>query len=271
MIPGVYGFHWDAGHLIFLGAFYTALTLIFTTVLRSMMRARREIRGGRTPLIAWQADFHDLPERSRRCRHELTGEVASRECPNAFDCRKCSEHRKFAPAAEATGSFEVLGIDIPLDRLYHRGHTWVRSEEDGSLMIGLDGLMSRLLPRDSEAELPPEGTRLAVNAPAWTVRCGGEKMRILSPVNATVLSSEMTGAGPRLRVRLDLAAKLTHLLRGAEVAAWMEAEVERLERALSSAGVGVALADGGTLVEDPGAGYEEEAWAAARAEMLLEG
>ena len=40
------------------------------------------------------------------CRHVLTGEFQSRECPNAFDCRHCETHAKLialrpVPEAEA--------------------------------------------------------------------------------------------------------------------------------------------------------------------------
>ena len=38
----------------------------------------------------------------------------------------------------ATGLTNDLGLDYPGDRLYHRGHTWVKLEEDGMVSIGLD-------------------------------------------------------------------------------------------------------------------------------------
>jgi len=35
MFPGINGFHWTVGHVIFLGAFFTVLIIIGTTLVRA--------------------------------------------------------------------------------------------------------------------------------------------------------------------------------------------------------------------------------------------
>src|SRR5213080_307152 len=92
MFPWNYGFEWNAGHIVFLGAFYTVLVVVVTTVLSAMLRSRRALRAHKVESIRWHSDFHDLPAHDRVCRHVLTGEFTSRECPNAFDCRRCGTH-----------------------------------------------------------------------------------------------------------------------------------------------------------------------------------
>ncbi len=266
MFPGIFGFHWDIGHIIFLGAFYAALTTIAVTLVRSWMRTRNALNTGRESSIRWKVDFHDLPERSRRCRHELSGEVEQRECPNGFDCRVCDNHASFAPAPPAAApEFEILGITVPLDRRYHRGHTWVRGERDGTFVIGLDPLATRILGGSAAPELPVEGTELSVNGSAWKMRIGEREVRILSPLNGTVTAVSDGSEGWFLKVHPGADSRTTHLLCGSEIEPWMSHEVERLERALG----GAVLADGGTLVENPGAGYPKDVWTAACEELFL--
>ena len=42
MLPWNYGFHWSTGSIIFLGAFYTVLVVVLTTVITAA-----SVRGGR--------------------------------------------------------------------------------------------------------------------------------------------------------------------------------------------------------------------------------
>ena len=43
MFPWNYGFHWSAGTIIFLGAFYTVLVVVATTLLSAAWRSRRAL------------------------------------------------------------------------------------------------------------------------------------------------------------------------------------------------------------------------------------
>ncbi|MHB0968526.1 MAG: hypothetical protein ACYC7A_09130 [Thermoanaerobaculia bacterium] len=46
MFPGIYEFTWDAGHIIFLGAFYTVLLIVLSTITIALFRALRIFRKG---------------------------------------------------------------------------------------------------------------------------------------------------------------------------------------------------------------------------------
>ncbi len=275
MFPGVDGFRWDAGHIIFLGAFFSVVAIIVATLTAAFIRTLRDQTPRREQAIRWHLDFNELPDADRRCRHELTGEVRSRQCPNALDCRVCQDHPKFVraqavvgPMAEVELHSVVCGIPVPLDRFYHRGHTWAKIDSDGNYTIGLDELGSRLLGSTDAIDLPAAGRPVFVNGTGWTVRKDGDSFRVLSPVSGEVVATERGEHGWFLKVRPEQAFRTDHLLKGSEVAAWMAGEMERLQIAVGS-GPHPLLADGGTLVEDLPSELPQIDWSTARARMLL--
>ena len=123
------------------------------------------------------------------------------------------EHRRLAELrrAQAATPAEHFGFDLPLDRLYHRGHTWVRPEMDGTVTVGLDDFARRLVGTPDRIELPAPGSRLEVNGPAGRITAHGNEVRVLSPVDGTVVETRGEGAGFTLRVDPGGVADLRHL------------------------------------------------------------
>lgn len=276
MLPWNYGFEWNAGHIVFLAAFYTVLVVVATTVVSAMVRSRRAIRAENVDSIRWHSDFDDLPPQDRVCRHVLTGEFASRECPNAFDCRHCATHGRLIqgrPVEQPDDTeAEIFGMEFPLDRFYHRGHTWVRPEIDGTVTIGLDDLGRRLTGAPDALELPLPGARLTVNGTAFRIRKREANVRILSPVEGEVVETGGPDLGWYLRVKPEASGEpaFRHLLRGTEVRPWLMREMERLQLALAAEGAAPTLADGGVPVADIAASYPRTDWDAVCGEMFLE-
>ena len=276
MFPWTYGFHWTPATMIFMGAFYTVLVVLATTVMYAMLRSRRALAAHETEDVKWHSDFHDLPSHDRACRHVLMGELSHRECPNAFDCRKCEQHARIVerhPVRQPNETEEeILGMSFPLDRYYHRGHAWAHPEADGTMTVGLDELGSRLLGVPDAVELPPPGTRLQVNGTAFRMRKRGADVRVLSPVDGEVVETGGAGRAWYLKVKpLAGGFDVRHLLRGAEIHAWLMREMERLQLTLSAeSAMSPTLADGGVPVADIGAGYPEADWDAVCGEMFLE-
>src|SRR5579862_1450339 len=101
MFPGVDGFHWTFGHVLFLSLFFAVALTILATTVRALLQSARDLRSDRDTGLSWKLEFAELPEDERRCRHELAGRVEHRTCPNAFDCRHCAEYANYAslPAA----------------------------------------------------------------------------------------------------------------------------------------------------------------------------
>ena len=214
-----------------------------------------------------------MPASARACRHQLTGEAPDRACENGFDCRHCAEHSRFERLRRRDASqdgTDHFGFDLPLDRLYHRGHTWVRPQPDGTLLVGLDDFARRVVGSPERVELPAAGSRLQVNGSAARLTTRGNDVRVLSPVDGTVVEVRGEGAGFTLRVDPGGPAELRHLLSGAEARAWGLRELERLLRALGPSELGAALADGGELVPDVGATLPRDRYDALLGEILLE-
>ncbi len=272
MLPWNYGFHWNTGTIVFLGAFYTVLVIVATTVVSALWRAHRDVARDKVEHVRWHSDFHDLPARDRACRHVLTGEFQTRECPHAFDCRECETHarliEKHPPAAVAESEEDLFGMSFPLDRFYHRGHTWAHLETDGTVTVGLDDLGQRLLGSPDSVELPQPGSRVQANGAAFRIGKRGASISVLSPVDGVVVETGGAETGWYLRVRPE-PLDMTHLLRGSEIRPWLLREMERLQLALAAEGAAPTLADGGVPVADIGAAYPGADWDSVCGEMFL--
>jgi hypothetical protein len=273
MFPWSPEFVWDATHVAFFGALYSVLATVAGSLALAAWRARADARRGRAAAIAWHGAFEELPRSARACRHQLTGEAPGRACDSGFDCRLCAAHPHFEARrrpADRKAEADHFGFDLPLDRLYHRGHTWVRPEPDGTVTVGLDDFARRLVGTPERVDLPAAGTRLEVNGPAGRLVAHGSEVRVLSPVDGTVIEAGGEGAGFTLRVDVGGLADLRHLLSEAEARAWALRELERLQQALGPSELGAALADGGELVADVGAALLRDRYDALLGDMLLE-
>lgn len=273
MFPGIDGFHWTFGHVLFLSLFFAVALTIFTTVASAALRTVRDFRAHRAIDFCWHEDFAELPEKDRRCRHELAGRVVSRTCDNAFDCRHCAKYSQFA-VLPATGNVQDLGIEFPDDRYYHRGHTWLKPNQDGTVAVGLDDLASHLIGTPDTVMLPAIGDELEINETAWRMEKNRKLIRVRAPIEGTVV-----GVGGRqhdwyLKIRprfdLDNPATLRHLLRGSEVHGWMARELERLQVQLRAPNTAPALADGGVLLPNLMDATPEADWQTVLADTFLD-
>jgi hypothetical protein len=270
VFPGVDGFHWSFGHLVFLCLFFAVVLAIAMTVTQTLLRVAHDFRSGRAPAVCWQGDFEELPELQRRCRHELAGRVEHRTCANAFDCRHCAENPGFA-ALPGSAPAHTYGLSYPQDRLYHRGHTWVHSEEDGTLTVGLDDLAGHVIGKPDSVEFPARGSEMAVNGCAWRMRKNGVTIQVRAPIDGTVIGTGGPGEGWYLKVLPHGAPDCRHLLTGPEVSGWLARELERLQLQLTGSELGPSLADGGILTDGLMDALPDVDWDAALAGTFLEG
>ncbi len=272
MFPWVYGFTWDAGNIIFLGLFLTVALVIGGTLALALIRAIRDLRNRKADQIRWREDFHDLPTNLRICRHQITGELAQRVCPHAFDCRECELHPVLiAKRGTLTTQHPPLGVKVPADRYYHRGHAWVKPETDGTMLIGLDDFGTKVFGKPDAIVLPQPGSPIAVNGTAWTMQRNGTTIRILSPIDGRILETGDGSRGWFLKVvPRQESLRLTHLLSGDEAAAWISHELDRLKAGLHLLAPIPLLADGGELVRDLPAQYPEADWNAIWGKLFLE-
>lgn len=251
MFPGVDGFHWTVGHILFISLFFAVALAIMATVISAVWRTTRDFRSHRAIDLCWKEDFGDLPLSDRRCRHELAGRVISRTCDNNFDCRSCENYAKFA-VLPTTGLAPSLGLNYPDNRFYHRGHTWVKPEGDGSVTIGLDDLAEHLIGEPDSVKLPEIGSELEINQTAWTMTKSGNEIQVRAPLEGTVVAIGGPKHGWFLKLRplrdTHDTATLRHLLRGPEIGGWISRETERLQLQLRPIHTEPSLADGGVLL-----------------------
>jgi len=249
MFPWVDGFHWTPLHITFLSLFFSALILVVSTFISGAWRTFKDFRSNRAIDLCWRAEFAQLPEAERCCRHQLAGRLDARICDNAFDCRSCQKYPEFAalPARLPAGNAGI-GYDDRL--LYHRGHTWVRPEWDGTYTIGLDEFARHLVGRPDFVKLPAIGADIASDGVAWRMRKNGHEIRVRAPIEGTVMCRGGDGEGWYLNVLPHGTPNLRHLLSGAEVAGWLTGEIDRLQLQLAAPNATACLADGGALMPD---------------------
>ncbi len=281
MFPWVHEFRWELGHLIFTGGFALVTIGIVTTIIIAFKKIYEIFREKKVETVMWQAAFEDFPAHTKTCRHAISGILKQRTCNNHFDCRECAVHKQlvqhdipekvFATAGD-DGNTEIFGLNIPLDRMYHRGHTWVKQDKDGNYLVGLDDFGKRLVGKPEKISLPEIGSYLHANGTAWKMKRGNADTRILSPVDGEVIETGDDEKGWYLKIKPnDSNGDTSHLLKnGKEIKTWFMKELERLQFALSMDGVGASLADGGILIDDLPTSHPDADWDGVYGEMFLE-
>jgi len=270
MIPNAYEFHWDLGHVVFLGIFYGVVAIVLLSLALAWRRARRDEQR-RTGSIRWHENFAELPAECRRCRHDFDGLRPGGVCEHGFACEDCARHRELeAAAAAGDGDGAPAGVRLPASRRYHRGHTWVEPQDDGTLRVGLDGLALRCVGRPDRVELPALGADLDEGDEAAAVVRGRLQAGITAPVAGRVVDHGNFHDGWLMTLEPAAAARLDHLLSGRAAEVWMLRELEWLQGALAPAGAAPALADGGVPVGDLVAACPDTDWDAIWGRVLLQ-
>ncbi|MGA3328449.1 MAG: hypothetical protein ABSF45_28700 [Terriglobia bacterium] len=270
MFPWVDGFHWSPNHIIFLSLFFAVVLTILSTLVSAVWRTAADFRTQRATEMCWRLNFAELPEVERRCRHQFAGRVPGRICDNAFDCRHCAQYAGFAALPAKTRAWKV-GVNFSDKLLYHRGHTWVRPEDDGIFTVGLDELAHHLIGRPDSVQLPAKGSETESNGVAWRIMKNGHEIRVRAPIDGTVVATGGDEKGWYLKLRPRDAADLRHLLRGAEVSGWLAGELDRLQRQFRAPNAPHCLADGGTLLPYLMDSLPAADWDAVLAATFLEG
>jgi glycine cleavage system H protein len=219
--------------------------------------------------MCWRLNFAELPESERACRHQLAGRVTHRTCNNAFDCRHCPQYAEFAALPVKTPA-QNAGVSFSTDLLYHRGHTWVRPEDDGTITVGLDELARHLIGHPDSIEMPARGSETESDGIAWRMVKNGHEIRVRAPIDGTVLATGSDQEGWYLKLQPRAPAKLRHLLRGEEVSAWLSGELDRLQLQLAAPNAAPCLADGGALMPELMDSLPEANWDSVLAATFLD-
>lgn len=203
------------------------------------------------------------------CVWMAAGLVRYRLCDRDFDCGNCPLDLALRGRGAAGGESDLPFSEptFPDDRHYHRAHMWVLSLGPGRVRIGVDALVTSVLPRPTAVVLPARGSVLSAGrSGAWLVTSIGI-VPLVAPVdgavcarNAAVLEHPSTAfvAPYDDGWLLEIEAPGPHpdLLDRDGVARRTERQLGRLRRRVQSRigstalAVGPTLADGGTPVEE---------------------
>lgn len=157
----------------------------------------------------------------------------------------------------------VGGFKTPAHLAYHPGHTWAMKESPQAVRIGMDDFAARVVGQIDQIDLPARGRWLRQGEHGWTVRRGGHRFEVLSPIEGEVVEvnpevlrdpslvhQDPYGAGWLVAVNAPAVdGNMKNLLHGRLAQRWMEESVSALHMRLSP-GSEARLQDGGHAIDD---------------------
>lgn len=157
---------------------------------------------------------------------------------------------------------------------YHPGLSWLRTGQDGQVVVGTSEFSSRFIGKIERVELPRTGTRFRQGEPAWTlVAANGRRLSQVMPVDGEVtqvnydllkepelLSRSPLQLGWCLRVKpVRLDDSLRNMLPARMAGDWLESLKSLVVSKLPST-YGEVAADGGEAVTDLGDRLDDQTW-----------
>jgi glycine cleavage system H lipoate-binding protein len=232
--------------------------------------AEGRLKDGRVPLDWRIAPDHRPPQAGQqKCRHMLSGLVASRQCINNYHCESCAfnqmlEDEVFTDFQNHSQQKIVSGFAIAENYYYHTGHAWARVEYGGFVRVGLDDFGARVFGPFERIALPELGSAVQQGEPYCSLVRGNLRAECLSPVEGVVVAvnpkASADGQFPEWEpydagwlmviepVRLN--SRLRKLFSNEDCRKWMEDEASRLA-AMIDAECGFRLAaTGGRAIPD---------------------
>ncbi len=244
--------------------------------------------------------YNIIPDNERQCVWMEAGLVNYKLCDKKFDCETCSfdgvmrsQNKSFAERASeqcspvSGNSVRHNGNDIyqeiidqlisplknivfPSDRVYCSSHTWIQNRSDGTMRIGIDGFLAKLLQPIVGVALVHSPSHIKSGEPyAWLIR-DAETFALYNPVSdiTAAVNSSLTSTPSLLTndpydngwlLSLIPTKPLTHRFQYLTVEEYqnvVNTEIEKISQTLNSAIkkhhslVGSTMYDGGVRIEN---------------------
>ena len=248
----------------------------FDRALRRVARENRNlVHRGETPagnsgrIMFWKDRLRELPPWKQPCLHHMKGRIDFRACTHDYQCGNCEFDQYFSDqytvhaVVRPVDVLDIKGFKLPHGYYLHRGHTWVKIEEDCTARIGLDDFALRLLGPLDRIEAPLMGKTVVQDRGDILLNRSSNSARIQSPISGVV-----TDINPDLREQGNLANQdpytqgwvmrlhsnslrqdLKKLMIGDQAGAYMDEEIGWLYQVIEEE-VGPLAADGGYLADD---------------------
>jgi len=182
-----------------------------------------------------------------------------------------------ASAGEYVGGFQVPG-----DRSYHPGHSWLAEERQNVVRVGIDEFAAAVLGKLDKISLPSRGQWIRQGQKAFSFSRDGKETQMVSPTEGEVLAvnpevlqnpgllrRDPYGAGWLFTMNVpDEESTSRNLVPKGLIAEWMRDAVDRLY-ARQPQLAGAVAADGGRPAEDLASLLPEIDWQELTAEFFL--
>ena len=190
-----------------------------------------------------------------------------------------------AEPARAVGAHPgefIGGFQVPGNRSYHPGHSWVAEERKDVVRVGVDEFAAALLGKVEKINLPTRGQWIRQGQKALSFFRHGKETQMVSPTEGEVLAvnpdlvddpallrRDPYGAGWLFTLNVpDAESTRRNLVPKRLVGDWMREAVDRLY-ARQPQLAGTVAADGGRPAEDLGAAFPDADWQELTAEFFL--
>jgi glycine cleavage system H lipoate-binding protein len=239
----------------------------------------RPLIGKRGSIISWKDKMKMLPSWKRPCIHHMKGRIAFRPCDREYRCGDCEFDQYFQDQyavyamVKPVDFLDVEGFKIPQGYYLHRGHAWVKIEDDQSVRVGMDDFASRLLGPFDGVETPLMGGKVAQDGAHIILKRGAQEAKMLCPVSGVVteintrvreegdlVGEDPYAAGWFMRIYApELRRDLRTLLMGQENRDHLKHEVDRVYRFIERE-AGPLAVDGGQLAQNLAKGVPQVPW-----------
>ena len=258
----------------------------FDAAMHRMAAQNRQLRqegkmpeGRRGKIVFWKDRLRELPSWKQPCLHHMKERIDFRSCTHDYQCGNCEFDQYFSDqytvhaVVKPVDVLDIKSFKIPHGYYLHRGHAWVKIEEESTVRIGLDDFALRLLGPLDRIEAPLMGKQLEQDRSDIALSRGPNATRIQSPVSGVV-----TDINPELRENGNLANRdpysrgwvmrlhsnnlrqdLKNLMIGEEASSYLDEEINRLYEVIEEE-VGPLAADGGYLGDDIFGNLPQTSW-----------
>ena len=177
----------------------------------------------------------------------------------------------------------VGGFLLPQQLYFHPGHTWAKVDTGDVVTVGVDDFAQKLVGKIGSVQLPQVGSTLQQGDQALQLQVDAKTIPMLSPVDGKVvainkdiltspdgINKDSYGSGWLMKVHAPrLSANLKNLLSGRLANRWMEDTRGDLFSRMNDYNVGLALQDGGVLVDGIAKNLSPDTWDQMAKEFFL--
>jgi glycine cleavage system H lipoate-binding protein len=236
----------------------------------SQLRQQDEIPEGKSGrIVYWKDRLRELPAWKQPCLHHMKGRIDFRACTHDYQCGNCEFDQYFSDqytvhaVVRPVDVLDIKGFKLPHGYYLHRGHTWVKIEEDSTVRVGLDDFALRMLGPLDRVDAPLMGKEVKQDRDDILLSRCSNTARVQSPISGVV-----TDINPDLREKGNLANQdpysrgwvmrlhanslrqdLKKLMIGEQASEYLDRQIDRLYEVIEEE-AGPLAADGGYLGDD---------------------